>query len=195
MLSFTRRKHTAGYFSANSWVKRSSKVNVHEIAINPDATDLRDNEFHQTLVHEMVHQWQEEYGTPSRKCYHNREWADKMVEVGLIPYNIKEPQKMTGQSVSDFLIENGKLAILINQLEKDNFFVPLEPKRFLSRQIIINDSGVGELQPELEESGPEETSKMGKKYKFTCNCQTNLWGKYDLNVSCNICKSIFIRQE
>jgi hypothetical protein len=38
-----------------------------------------------TLVHEMVHVWQETYGNPSRRGYHNRQWAEKMREVGLQP--------------------------------------------------------------------------------------------------------------
>ncbi len=194
MLSFTRKKNTAGYFSANSWVKRSSRTAVHEIAINPETTDLKDNEFHQTLVHEMVHQWQQEYGTPSRKCYHNKEWAAKMLEVGLMPYNVKEPEKMTGQTVSDHLIEGGKLYYLILQLEKENFFVPLEPKRYFPRSVILND-GVGESLEELPAEESEEPNKMGKRFKFTCNCNINLWGKYDLDVTCNICNSIFVRQD
>lgn len=192
MLSFTRRKNTAGYFSPNSWTKRSSKTNVHEIAINPETTDLKDHEFHQTLVHEMVHQWQEEFGTPSRKCYHNKEWAAKMVEVGLMPYNVNEPDKMTGQSVSDRLMEGEKLFYLIQQLEKDNFFVPLEPKRYTYRPILPVADGVGENETEEQQ---EDTSKNGKKFKFTCSCKTNLWGKYDLDVTCNSCNTVFLRQE
>ena len=36
-----------------------------------------------TLVHEMCHQWQHELGNPSRSGYHNKEWGNKMKEVGL----------------------------------------------------------------------------------------------------------------
>jgi hypothetical protein len=37
-----------------------------------------------TLVHEMTHLWQHHYGRPSYGDYHNREFARKMFEVGLI---------------------------------------------------------------------------------------------------------------
>jgi len=30
----------------------------------------------------MVHDWQKEFGKPGRGRYHNREWAEKMKEIG-----------------------------------------------------------------------------------------------------------------
>lgn len=39
----------------------------------------------QTIVHEMVHLWQYEFGKPSHRTYHNKE-ADKMA-IGLMPSN------------------------------------------------------------------------------------------------------------
>ena len=196
LFSFTRRKNTAGYFSPNSWIKRRTNGNVHEIAINPDTTNLKDNEFHQTLVHEMVHQWQEEYGTPSRKCYHNKEWAEKMLEVGLIPFNVNNPEKMIGQSVSDKLMEHGKLFYLIKKLDTENLLVPLVPKRYSKpKSIVSNNDGVGDSYEEESEIPYEEPTKMGKKFKFTCKCGINIWGKYELDVTCNLCSSVFEREE
>ena len=37
------------------------------------------------LVHEMVHVWQEQYGHPASRGYHNKQWAAKMKAVGLQP--------------------------------------------------------------------------------------------------------------
>jgi hypothetical protein len=44
-----------------------------------------------TLVHEQAHLWQHHFGKPGRGRYHNREWAAKMVEIGLIPSATGEP--------------------------------------------------------------------------------------------------------
>ena len=50
---------------------------------HPDILSRPIEESMGTLVHEMVHFWQQEFGTPSRRGYHNREWADKMEALGL----------------------------------------------------------------------------------------------------------------
>jgi hypothetical protein len=34
--------------------------------------------------------WQQDRGTPPRRCYHNPEWADKMPDIGLIPSDTGE---------------------------------------------------------------------------------------------------------
>jgi hypothetical protein len=42
-----------------------------------------------TLVHEQCHQQQAEQGRPSRSGYHNKEWSQKMLAIGLQPINAK----------------------------------------------------------------------------------------------------------
>jgi hypothetical protein len=42
-------------------------------------------------VHEMAHVWQHAHGKPSRNGYHNKEWAAKMDERGLIPSDTHPP--------------------------------------------------------------------------------------------------------
>ena len=60
------------------------------------------------LVHEMVHVWQYYFGKPSRMGYHNREWANKMMSIGLCPSDTGEPGgKRTGQRMSHYVIEAG----------------------------------------------------------------------------------------
>jgi hypothetical protein len=39
----------------------------------------------ETLVHEQRDRWQYHYGNPSRKTYHNAQWAAKMESIGLCP--------------------------------------------------------------------------------------------------------------
>jgi predicted SprT family Zn-dependent metalloprotease len=89
-----------------SQTHRSEKSEtVHELALNPDNFTGRSDELIlSTLVHEMAHVWQETYGEPSRRGYHNRQWAGKMREVGLQPTSTGEPGGMeTGQSVTHYM--------------------------------------------------------------------------------------------
>ena len=69
-----------------------------------------DIEWHSTLVHEMCHLWQEDFGKPSRGGYHNRQWADKMIQVGLMPTDTGEPGgQLTGQRVTHYIILTANL--------------------------------------------------------------------------------------
>ena len=62
-----------------------------------------------TLVHEMAHVWQETYGDPSRRGYHNRQWAEKMREIGLQPSSTGEPGgRETGQSMTHYILPDGR---------------------------------------------------------------------------------------
>ena len=84
-------------------------VTAHELALNPDVFTGRSDELIlSTLVHEMAHGWQQTHGTPPRRCYHDKEWAAKMKEIGLQPSTTGEPGgKETGQSVTHYLIPGG----------------------------------------------------------------------------------------
>lgn len=108
MLTFQRDKAVMGYFASDRWTGGDNTL-VHEIALNPSYfITHRPLELMQTLVHEMVHLWQHEYGKPSHRTYHNKEWADKMESIGLMPSSTGKPGgKRTGQKMSDYPLKNG----------------------------------------------------------------------------------------
>ena len=102
-----------GHFSTNRWQDKDGNK-THEINLNPVYMAMTDEmDICQTLVHEMVHLWQYEFGNPSRAGYHNKEWANKMETVGLTPSNTgEEGGKKTGQQMSDYPAPNGKLSLI-----------------------------------------------------------------------------------
>lgn len=105
MFTITRKKDTCGFFRPYGWISENG-TKTHEIAVNPQYfITTSPLELFQTITHEQVHMWQTEYGKPSRRNYHNKEWADKMRSIGLIP--VSENGKGTGQSVSDKPEPNG----------------------------------------------------------------------------------------
>lgn len=80
-----------------------------------------DIEWHSTLVHEMCHLWQEDFGKPSRGGYHNRQWADKMIQVGLMPTDTGEPGgQLTGQRVTHYIIPDGKFEQVFKTLSSED---------------------------------------------------------------------------
>jgi predicted SprT family Zn-dependent metalloprotease len=112
-----RQKGVMGYFAPERWGNLNGKK-CHEIAINPSyIANARLIEVMQTLVHEMVHCWQHCFGSPGRAYYHNKEWAYKMIDIGLMPSSTGEPNgSITGQHMGDYIIEGGKFLENFNYL-------------------------------------------------------------------------------
>src|SRR4051795_11997675 len=92
ILNFSRhnQNRSRGYFSPGRWHKDGATT--HEINLSPRIL-ITDEPIRSlsTLVHEMVHLWQYTYGHPPKNCYHNKEWADKMEYIGLMPSHTAQP--------------------------------------------------------------------------------------------------------
>lgn len=125
MITFQREKTTMGYFSARRFVKRSANGHTDELALNPEFFAVYPMmEILQTLVHEMVHLWQHHFGKPSRACYHNTEWADKMESLGLMPSATGAPGgKRTGQKMMDYIIPGGPMETATKKLLVSGFAI------------------------------------------------------------------------
>lgn len=108
LITYQRQKRTFGYFSKERFGRRDGRK-TDEIALNPEYFAVVPMvEVLQTLVHEMAHLWQEHFGKPSRACYHNLQWADKMEAIGLMPSETGQPGgKRTGQAMGDYVIAGG----------------------------------------------------------------------------------------
>ena len=122
IVNMSRHGGAFGFFAANRWRgDGQEKKVVHEISINPDFMNREDRDWHSTLVHEMCHLWQEDFGRPSRGGYHNSQWADKMIQVGLMPSDTGEAGgKRTGQSITHYIIPGGKFEQVFNTLSRED---------------------------------------------------------------------------
>lgn len=207
-----RQKKVMGYFAPNRWATDDGK-NCHEIAINPlyvgRATLI---ELMQTLVHEMVHCWQYCYGKPSIKSYHNKQWSDKMISIGLMPSTTGMPGgARVGQHMSDYPIADGKFIHGCETLLKDKKFklpwvdrfsyakqsIQLDETKLNNLATITNIEAViaNELTTKLEDVfgsevfAPIDTATLKKvKSKYTCqNCRINVWGRPTLMLRCEKC--------
>ncbi len=162
-----------GHFCANRWSKGADTC--HEISLNPDTLARPLAETMSTLVHEMVHQWQQDYGKAPRTCYHDRQFAAKMEEVGLIPSDTgAEGGKKVGQRMSHYVAEGGPFA---------------EAMASMPDAIRLPWATGGGL--EADKAKPEK-EKQRNKIKYTCpGCEANCWGKPGLNVICGECSQTF----
>lgn len=110
LITFQRGRNTMGYFSFRRFVAADgSGREIDEIALNPEYFPVYPLiEVMQTLVHEQCHMWQFHFGTPSRRTYHNEEWAAKMEGIGLMPSSTGFPGgSRTGQKINDYPIPGG----------------------------------------------------------------------------------------
>src|SRR5271157_1233999 len=115
LITLQRKRGTMGYYSKNRFCRNSDrKTTSDEIALNPEyfSTDGQDErQVIQTLVHEMVHLWQHHFGEPGRRSYHNKNWSEKMMSVGLMPSSTgKKGGNTTGEHMSDYVTEGGLFA-------------------------------------------------------------------------------------
>ena len=171
ILTFQRERRTMGYFSYQRFRNPGTGAWSDEIALNPEYFPLYPMlEVLQTLVHEMVHQWQYHHGKPSRTCYHDRQWADKMENVGLMPTDTGLPGgKRTGQKVADYAIPGGRFELATSQLLAQGFQIswldryPIAPPRSIAA---FHAAGA------LDDSGSSEDSAPSDEANETPSIRT-----------------------
>jgi len=181
LITFQRHKGAYGFFVGDRFAKMDDPGEItDEIALNPAGFAGRTStEVLSTLVHEMVHLWQHHFGKPSRKCYHNREWAGKMLQVGLVPSNTGEPGgKQTGQHVSHFIEKGGRFAVACQAFLK-------------------SESGaLYQDQAQTEDEARTRSAKSASKTKFTCpGCELNAWAKPGAKLVCGECEELMTPEE
>lgn len=168
VLLLHRKRGARGYFWAEQWVSRDPKTRTgkkedeqraHEISLCPETFLGRtDKDILSTLVHEMAHQWQQEHGKPSRGGYHNKEWADFMLGLGLPPMSATTGDKGTGPKVSHRIEDGGHFDVSCDEFLKD-------------RGPVFQWDAVPKLDKDKKKKKPS-------KVKYTCpECGQNAWAK------------------
>lgn len=159
-----------GYFWAEQFEHREDGDKTHEIAMNP-ATMSRDlTAILSTLVHEMTHLEQQEYGKPGKNGNHNREWVGLMERIGLIPSNTGQPGgKQTGRQMTHYIEPDGAFEDACERLLATGFDLP-----YFTRP---------------REAGAKK--KDLSKVKHTCPCcEFKAWAKQGAKLICGECNEI-----
>ena len=169
LITWQRQRGAYGYFSPAKFRGMYDNDETDEIALNPakfEGTTQRD--ILGTLAHEMVHCWQRHHGRPPRKSYHNREWASKMREIGLIPSNTGKPGgKETGQRMDHYIDEHGTFSHAANE--------------------ILENGPVVQHQDQVDDATRKK--KAASKTKYSCpTCDLNAWAKPEANLWCGDCE-------
>ena len=173
LITLQRSPRARGYFCADRFQSRGSvDRHVHEVALNPNYFhDRSDKEILSTLVHEMVHVWQKEFGRAGRGRYHNRQWAGKMCSIGLMPSTTGRPGgRVIGDSVSHYVIAGAEF--------------DTECDKFLDGYGLVWESAARGTVP-VPKGASQQT-----RAKFSCPiCGLNAWAKPDAQLLCQRCSS------
>lgn len=175
MLSLNRERNTYGYFVPSIWTDDDGVEQWGEIALNPDFIlkdgERTDKEVYSTLVHEMCHLWQEYDGSAPRRCYHNKDFAEKMERVGLITSSDGTPNgKRTGQHVTHYIKEGGAFEKAYNDMP-DTLRIPCHTLFRLQ----------GETKKKIKKA-------RSKSVTYFCPiCGATVKGKENMNLICGDC--------
>jgi predicted SprT family Zn-dependent metalloprotease len=171
LITMQRKNGANGYFSHERFAHHEAPDQlVDEIALNPaNFEGWSTAEILSTLVHEMAHLWQYHHGNPGRRGYHNRQWAQKMWDIGLKPKSLDNAKADgTGQKVTHTIDPRGQF---------------LE-----SCEALMEEHGRTVLYRDVVGDAPRAKAKVASKTKYTCpGCQVNAWAKPGVNLVCGDC--------
>lgn len=167
LITLHRHSKAFGYFAPKRFLSRDKDKVIHELALNPESftEDRCAKRILSTMVHEMAHLWQHENGKPSRGNYHNREWANRMEEIGLMPSATgEEGGAKVGPCMTHYIIEGGQF---------DDFFMLTEDPVAILAELMV----------------PAPKNKAKNKVKYTCpSCGQKAWAKPEARLMCGECE-------
>lgn len=173
LITMQRKTGARGFFHGDRFGTRDKAEVADEIALNPATFALRDDKaILSTLVHEMTHLWQHHHGKPSIGGYHNRDWAAKMQNIGLVPSDTGMPGgRQTGRRMTHYIQAGGPFDLACEELLRSGILVAYVQ------------------QGDDEKAEAVRAKKAASKTRYTCpGCGLNVWAKPAARVSCDDCR-------
>lgn len=186
LITFQRQSRLMGYVSFNRW-KNKQNESIDELAINPEYfANFPLTEILQTLCHEMVHIWQAHFGSPTRNGYHNQEWCQKMISIGLMPSSTGKPGgKTVGQRMLDYVIEDGPFEAAVKDIIQQGFeliwfdtisIMPKSPAQLASKNVPLSTSSTEAMS--VSSSQVKEIDLGVDMDAFTAAIEESLLGNF-----------------
>lgn len=208
LLTLRSSPRTYGYLHRRRFVNVGG-AEIDELGINPGYFAIQSpEEVLSTLVHEMVHHWQHHCGTPSKSLPHNREWAEKMQGIGLMPSHTGLPGgKRTGRRMNDYIIPEGRFIQSCTRLIEAGFKLPWldshvseSPEKTRQRREALAASGLAVIGSEsplalassqgralaINEPSPRPASPARERYVCP-QCGIRAWAAPETLLECGAC--------
>ncbi|GAB1387420.1 SprT-like domain-containing protein [Melaminivora sp.] len=204
-----------GYHHKDRFINSAGQM-LDELGLHPGFFTLRPvEEVLSTLVHEMVHHWQDSLGQPSKSNPHNRQWAQKMRDIGLEPSATGLPEgKDTGHSMSHYIRPDGLFLQACRELLTQGFTLqwfdrhaPRTGYDSAARQQALAQAGVVvEVSPPpvqqiaplpegkpvvVQPPPPREVDRV----RYVCSsCGIKAWARADVDIHCGACEQPLLAQ-
>ena len=178
IFSFNRKSRSNGYYKPKGWVDKENKT-IPEINLNPELLWLEPKIIFSTLVHEICHHFHYCYGQPGINGYHNIEFSQIMLMVGLVCSATGQPGgRITGYKMSHYVIPGGPFEEALLEMP-ENFLAPFKP-------VLEIDNGI--INPKkVEKTKKEKIQKNKVKYSCVECSNVTVWGRPNLNIICGNC--------
>jgi len=157
-IRYETKANSDGFYTSNGFSGRTAKFGKDAITLNSSRfVDRTDKQILAVLGHQMRHHWQEHFGTKPNRHYHDDEWSQGLIEIGLQPSSTGDVGgKITGQRMSQYIIKGGRFEQVCDELIATGWKLNLES---------AHRPGAAKV-------------KKNDRTKFTCpNCRENFWGK------------------
>jgi predicted SprT family Zn-dependent metalloprotease len=170
LVTLQRKANCRGYFAGARFVTRDGAQTTDEIALNPATFKERNTAcILSTLAHEMCHLEQHHFGKPGKGGYHNKEWGQMMLAIGLTPVSIDQPGKQVGNKLTHEVVPGGRFVLAADEL--------------------INQGVAIDYVEAWTETGKAKAAKK-LKVKYSCpECGQNCWAKPDSRFVCGDCET------
>ncbi len=171
LVTLQRSRRAYGFFAGRRFRSAKGARIVDEIALNPAHFATRGaKRVLSTLGHELAHQWQHHLGTPPSTSYHNKEWAEKMRSIGLIPSNTGRPGgKPTGRQMTHYIKRGGPFDRVADELIARGFVLAIVERTSPKTKLIA-------------------LKKKLSKTAYHCpGCLAKAWAKPGSEFSCTPC--------
>jgi len=208
LISLRSSSRVYGYHHHRRFIAPDGRE-IDELGLHPGFFTLRPvEEVLSTLVHEMVHHWQREFGTPTDSNPHNREWSRRMEDLGLPPSSTGLPGgRQTGRTMSHYLHPDGAYLASCRRLLATGFVLPWldrhapEPIAHAEHrraalaaagvELALSDPPSATLPPAGDGAAPivaPPPKRTPTRVKFACaRCETKAWASPETALICGVC--------
>jgi predicted SprT family Zn-dependent metalloprotease len=209
LITLRSSNHTYGYHHSKRFVSPGGEF-LDELGLHPGFFTLRPvEEVLSTLVHEMVHHWQGHFGAQTRSNPHNREWGQKMRQVGLIPSNTALPGgKTTGRTMSHYIDPQGPFIAACREVVGSGFKIewldrhaPRQERnaeehheKLKAAGVFVEVSAAPLMQLPVQADGASwvvmpAPKKEATRVRYTCvKCNVKAWAAPETSIFCGNCQ-------
>lgn len=176
LLRYAHNPRTDGTFRADAWDTDNDEA-IPEITLSQHLIADNPEELLVNLVHQMTHLWQHSVMKVNKAYhYHDQTFAEKLEEMGLIPFSTKDEDSKTGFSISHRVDPTGRFSKDAGRMGAA-----------LKQSIKPRGSAI------FADSTDEKPNR--NKVTWVCpKCEQKAWGSPKLEITCSRCKVRFKKQ-